>query len=100
MFNGKKVLAITLARGGSKGVKNKNIKLINGKPLIWYTIKEAKKSKYIDNYVVSSDSNKIINLVKKFGIDAPFHRPKKLSSDKSSSVSALQHAVFESENFY
>jgi len=100
MFKGKKILAITLARGGSKGVKNKNIKLINGKPLIWYTLKEAIKSKYIDNYIVSSDSNKIINIVKKFGIDVPFKRPKKLSSDKSSSVSALQHAVFESEKFY
>ena len=47
MYKNKKILAVTLARGGSKGVKLKNIKKINDKPLIWYTIKEAQKSKYI-----------------------------------------------------
>ena len=48
----KKILAITLARGGSKSVKLKNIKKINGKPLIYYTIKEALKSKYIDKVII------------------------------------------------
>ena len=55
----KRVLAITLARGGSKEVKKKNIKKINNKPLIWYTIKEALKSKLIDRYIVSTDSREI-----------------------------------------
>ena len=100
MFKNTKILAITLARGGSKGVKNKNIKKINGKPLIWYTIIQAKKSKYIDEYIVSTDSIKIRNISKKYGADTPFKRPKKYSTDKSSSVSALQHAVIESERFY
>ena len=55
----KKVLAITLARGGSKEIKKKNIKNLNGKPLIWYTIKEALKSKLIDRYIVSTDDKEI-----------------------------------------
>lgn len=89
----KKVLAITLARGGSKGIKNKNIKLLKGKPLIYYTISEALKSKLIDRYVVSSDSEKIIQIAKQYKAEAPFKRPQKLSTDKATSVEALQHAV-------
>ena len=76
------VLCIICARGGSVGIKNKALIKINGKPLIWYTLKEAKKSKYIDNYIVSSDSNKIINVVKKFGIDVLMTPWIILSSDK------------------
>ena len=53
------VLGVTLARGGSKGIKNKNLVKIKGKPLIFYTIKEARKTKEITNYIVSTDSNKI-----------------------------------------
>ncbi|PPR48319.1 MAG: CMP-N,N'-diacetyllegionaminic acid synthase [Alphaproteobacteria bacterium MarineAlpha5_Bin8] len=89
----KRILAITLARGGSKGVKNKNIKLLQGKPLIYYTIKEALKAKYIDRYIISTDSKKIMTIAKKFKAEAPFLRPKKLSSDKATSVDALKHAV-------
>ena len=87
------ILAITLARGGSKAVKNKNIKKINGKPLIFYTISEAKKSKYINDYIVSTDSIKIAKIAKKFGALTPFLRPKKFSTDKASSVDALIHAT-------
>ena len=57
-----KVLAIIPARAGSKGLKNKNIKLLNGKPLIAYTIMEAKKSKLISNIVVSTDSDEIASI--------------------------------------
>ena len=88
-----KVLAITLARSGSKGVKNKNIKKILGKPLIYYTIKEALKSKLINDYIISTDSKTISNISKKFGAKVPFLRPKKYSSDRATSVSALRHAV-------
>ena len=59
MINGKSILAITLARGGSKGIPKKNITDINGKPLLQYTIDEVKKSKYIDYYVVSTDDIEI-----------------------------------------
>jgi CMP-N-acetylneuraminic acid synthetase len=92
------ILAITLARGGSKSIKNKNIALIKGKPLIYYTIREAVKSKYIKDYIVSTDSYKIMKVVNKLGISTPFKRPKKLSSDKSTSVEALKHALLFMEN--
>ena len=89
----KKVLAITLARGGSKEIKKKNIKNLNGKPLIWYTIKEALKSKLIDRYIVSTDDKEIEKISLNLGADVPFLRPKKFATDKASSVRALQHAV-------
>ena len=93
MINGKKVLAITLARGGSKSVPNKNIKKILGKPLIYYTIKEVLKSKYIDDYIVSTDSKKIGNVAKKYGAKVPFYRPKKISKDNSPPQEALVHGL-------
>jgi len=65
MIGDKKVLAITLARGGSKRVPKKNIADINGKSLLQYTIDEVKKSKYIDNYIVSTDDKDIENLCRK-----------------------------------
>ena len=82
-----------MARGGSKEVKNKNIRKINGKPLIWFTIKEALKSKLIDQYIVSTDNQAIKKISQKYGAEVPFLRPKKFSTDKASSVEALQHAV-------
>ena len=95
-----KILAVTLARAGSKGIKNKNIKKISGKPLIYYTIKEALKCNLISDYIVSTDSKHISNISKKFGARVPFLRPKKYSTDSASSVSALKHAVLwmEREN--
>ncbi len=87
------ILGITLARGGSKGVKNKNIKNINNIPLIAYTIMEAKKSFLINDYIVSTDSKKIAAVSKKYGANVPFLRPKNLSTDKATSVDALIHAT-------
>ncbi len=97
MIKSKKILAITLARGGSKSVKLKNIKNINGKPLIYYTIKEALRSKYIDDYIVSTDSKKISYIAKKFGANVPFLRAKKFSTDKSTSQDALNHSLKQYE---
>jgi CMP-N,N'-diacetyllegionaminic acid synthase len=93
MIKNKRILAITLARGGSKSIKNKNIAIINGKPLIYYTIKEVKKSKYIDDYVVSTDDQKIKKVCEKYNIKIPFLRPKKFSGDKSPAQFALKHAT-------
>tara|TARA_B100001013_G_C24620025_1_gene446823 strand:+ start:457 stop:1152 length:696 start_codon:yes stop_codon:yes gene_type:complete len=87
------ILGITLARGGSKGVKKKNIRLLHNKPLIQYTIDETLKSEYIDRYIVSTDDNQIAEVSKELGAEVPFLRPKKYASDSASSVSALQHAV-------
>ena len=88
-----RILGITLARGGSKSVPRKNIKLIAGVPLIAYTISEALKSKLITRYIVSTDDEEIQQVAIQFGADAPFLRPNEFSSDNASSVSAMQHAV-------
>ena len=89
----KKVLAIIPARAGSKGVKNKNIKSLNGKPLILYTIEEAKKSDQIDKIVVSTDSTEIADLSKIHGVEVPFIRPKKLSTDSSLTYDVVKHCI-------
>lgn len=89
----KKVLAIIPAREGSKGVKNKNIKSLNGKPLILYTIEEAKKSDQIDKIVVSTDSTEIADLSKIHGVEVPFIRPKKLSTDSSLTYDVVKHCL-------
>jgi CMP-N,N'-diacetyllegionaminic acid synthase len=88
-----KILAITLARGGSKGVPKKNIKLLDGLPLISYTIEAALKSTLIDRYIISTDDIEIKKIAEKYGAEVPFLRPAYLAQDSSSSVSALKHAV-------
>ena len=93
MINNKSVLCLILARGGSKGVKNKNIRNLNGKPLISYSIDSVKKSKYIDKVVLSSDNNKIRNIAIGLGIEAPFKRPSHLARDNSNVNDAFLHAL-------
>tara|TARA_B100000989_G_C19511410_1_gene459260 strand:+ start:312 stop:1022 length:711 start_codon:yes stop_codon:yes gene_type:complete len=88
-----RILAITLARGGSKSIRKKNIYKINGKPLLYYTIKEAKKSKLITRYLVSTDDKEIKAIAEKYGAEAPFLRPKNLSGDKASAAKADLHAL-------
>lgn len=92
-----RILAITLARGGSKSIRKKNIYKINKKPLLYYTIKEAKKSKLITRYLVSTDDKEIQTIAKKYGAEAPFLRPKNLSGDKSSAAKADLHALMWAE---
>ena len=87
-------------RGGSQVVKNKNYRLINGKPLMYYTIKQAIKSRIFDHIVVSTDSKKILKIAKSYGADGWFLRPKKLSLDTSKKDSAIRHALFQAEKFY
>ncbi len=87
-----KILAIIPARAGSKGVPNKNIREISGKPLIGYTIEEAIKSKKISKIVVSSDSEKIIKLSKKYGVET-IQRPKKYSTDSAPMISVISHVI-------
>ena len=93
MINNKKVLALIPARGGSKGIKDKNIYPLYGKPLIAYSIECAKNSKYIDDVVVSTDSTKIADVAKKYGASIPFYRPAELASDTSKSIDAIVHAI-------
>jgi CMP-N,N'-diacetyllegionaminic acid synthase len=93
MYLNKSILVVILARGGSKGIKNKNLKKILDKPLIQYSFDQLKKSKLIDDAILSSDSNNIIKFAKKNGILAPFVRPKNLSGDNAKSEDAVLHAI-------
>ena len=94
MINNKKVLAITLARGGSKGIPKKNIIDVNGKPLLQYTTDEVKKSKYIDRYVVSTDDIDIMGVCIENNVQSII-RPKSLAEDTTTSADALLHCVEE-----
>ena len=89
MKNHPKVLAIIPARGGSKGVKNKNIRTVAGKPLIWFSINEAKKSKNITKLVVSTDDNKIKQISESYGAQVML-RPKKYADDKTSMTDTIK----------
>lgn len=95
MINGKTVLAIIPARGGSKGVPRKNIRDIAGKPLLAWTIEEAKKSKYIDRLILSSDDAEIIEVAKAWGCEAPFVRPAELARDDTPGIDPVLHALRE-----
>ncbi|MBW9153590.1 cytidylyltransferase domain-containing protein [Clostridium estertheticum] len=96
MYKNKKFLAIIPARGGSKSIPNKNIMSICGKPLIAYTIDAGKKSKYIDEIIVSTDSDVIKVIAEQYGAKVPFLRPEELSNDTSKSIDVVIHAI----NFY
>jgi CMP-N,N'-diacetyllegionaminic acid synthase len=93
MFEGKKILGVIPARGGSKGVPGKNIRNLCGKPLIAWTIEAARKSKYLDSFILSSDDEKIIAIAKEWGCPAPFVRPPELARDDTSSVDVVLHAI-------
>lgn len=88
-----KLNVLICARGGSKGLKNKNIKLFAGKPLICWTISLAKKLKDVNEVYVSTDSKKIASISKKFGACVPFLRPKSLAKDDSPEWLVWQHAL-------
>ena len=88
-----KILAIIPARGGSKGVPKKNIKQLAGKPLIYYTVREAKKSKYISRIIISTDCSETIEIAKQYGVEVPFIRPKELSGDNVLDFSVCEHAI-------
>lgn len=90
-----KSIGIILARGGSKRLPKKNIKELDGKPLILYTVEEAKKSN-LDRIVVSSDSDEILDVVKKNGVDI-IKRPSELASDESPSIKSIKHTLMITE---
>jgi len=85
--------ALICARSGSKGIKNKNIRIFKSKPLISYPIKSAQRIKEIVSISVSTDSKKIAKLAKKYGAEIPFIRPKKLSGDKVNEWDVWKHFV-------
>ncbi len=93
MHNNKTFLAIVPARSGSKGLPDKNIKSINGKPLMAWSIEAGLKSKYIDRLIVSTDSEKYAEIAKYFGAEVPFIRPDNISTDVSSRKDVIKHAL-------
>ena len=87
-----RILGVIPARGGSKGVPRKNIKELNGKPLIGYTIEAALASK-LDRVIISTDDVEIKEVVNKLGADTPFSRPEELGSDTAKSIDVAIHAI-------
>ena len=100
MINGKSILSIIPARGGSKGIPRKNLKTIAGKPLIAWTIEEAKKSRYIDRTIISSEDEEIIEVAKEYGGEVPFIRPKELAQDDTPGIEPVIHVVIELKEEY
>jgi len=88
-----KPICIIPARAGSKSVPNKNIRLIAGKPLIYYTIKSALESKLFSHVIVSTEDKKTASIAKKYGAEVPFMRPRNLATDKTPQEQVLLHAV-------
>lgn len=95
-----KILAIIPARRGSKGIINKNIQLINDKPLIFFTIDVAKKSKLLDRILVSTDSEKIASIGKSYGAEVLNLRPKHLAEDNSSTIDVVQYELKNAEAYF
>jgi N-acylneuraminate cytidylyltransferase/CMP-N,N'-diacetyllegionaminic acid synthase len=94
-----KVICTICARGGSQGVKNKNLISLCRKPLIAHTILQAKKSKLFDLIAVSSDSKKILTVAKKWGADYLIERPDEMATSAAAKVPVIQHAVSQAEMF-
>jgi N-acylneuraminate cytidylyltransferase len=88
-----KILYVIPARGGSKGIPHKNIKPLNGKPLIYYTIDVARQMTSDENICVSTDDNEIIEVVESYGLKVPFKRPADIATDTSSTNDVLLHAI-------
>lgn len=93
MIFGQKVVGIILARSGSKGLPNKNILPMGSKPLIYYSIDAALKSAYVDDCILSTDSQKIALIARQLGAEVPFIRPQKLATDTATSVDSVLHAL-------
>lgn len=91
MINAKRVMALIPARGGSKGIKGKNIVMLEGKPLIAYSIEAALATRYIDEVYVSTESEEIAKIAIEFGAKVPFLRPSELALDTSRTVDVVCH---------
>jgi len=93
VIDGRKVLAVVPARGGSKGVPDKNIRMLGNKPLIAWTLQAATKSRYIDTCIVSTDSAKIAEIAVQWGGKVPFLRPAELAQDNTPGIEPVLHAL-------
>lgn len=95
-----KILAIIPARSGSKGLKDKNIKMMNGKPMIAYTIEAAQNSKIFEDIIISTDSEKYAEIAKKYGGSVPYLRDKKLANDNAKSSDVILDILNRVEKKY
>jgi N-acylneuraminate cytidylyltransferase/CMP-N,N'-diacetyllegionaminic acid synthase len=93
MHEGRKIIALIPARGGSKGIPQKNIRDFCGKPLIAWTIEAAKASRYVDLIIVSTDDEKIASVSKEYGAKVPFIRPADLATDTAAGMDAILHSL-------
>ncbi len=93
MIQGKSILAIIAARGGSKGVPRKNLREIAGKPLIAWAIEAGRKSGYIDRLILSSEDAEIIRIAQSWGCEAPFVRPAELAGDETPGIEPVLHSL-------
>lgn len=100
MYKNKKIVVTICARGGSKGIKNKNIRLLRGKPLIAHTILQAQRLEWIDRIVVSTDSKQIKSVAEEFGVVVPFLRPNELATDTAPKLPSVIHAVQAAEQYW
>ena len=100
MYKNNKILVVIPARSGSKGVKNKNIKKIKNKPLLSHSIYYAKKCKFVDEVIVSTDSPRYAKIAKKFGAKIPFLRSKKLAGDRIKDFPVIKECLNKSEKFF
>jgi len=96
----KKILGVITARGGSKGIPRKNIKILGDKPLIAHTIDAAKKSALISHLIVSTDDEEIAGVCREYGVDVPFIRPRELATDEAGHLEVMKHAILEMENIH
>jgi CMP-N,N'-diacetyllegionaminic acid synthase len=94
------ILCTICARGGSKGVKNKNIKMLNGKPLIAHTIEQARESGLFEHIVISTDSDLIATVAEEYGAEVFFKRTEEMASDTAGKLQVIQDAFIRSEAHY
>jgi len=93
MYKGKKILGVIPARGGSKGLPGKNVHMLQGKPLLAWTIEAGQQSDFIDELLVTTDDAEIEEVAKEFGASVPFIRPAQLATDNAQTVDVLLHAL-------
>lgn len=93
------LLAVIPARSGSKGIPRKNVALLNGKPLIEYTIQAAKKSRFVDHILLSTDDEEIASVGQRLGLEVSYRRPVELAGDATPMIDSLEHGIHWVERF-
>jgi CMP-N,N'-diacetyllegionaminic acid synthase len=93
MYGGKSIFGLIPARGGSKGLPQKNIRSLNGKPLIAWTIETARAAKFFDQIIVSTEDQEIVTVAEQYGATVPFIRPAELATDEAKGIDVVIHAL-------